>query len=450
MRFLSIHLVRLVLAVAACSALPSLGHAQEPQARKPVRGWFGSGRTGPGEGHALSLTGRVSETSDSQQDTSYPDLQGGIRYDRRSRNRSMYVTADTATRHYASFAGLSTATHDVAAGFSTSLGRRTRLRLDQSASRSPYYLVAVFAPQVPAESAFAAQELADASLAAQALAESAPPEPAIDYAVFRRKTDSMTSALALSHSLGRHTAVTFNYGLGQSHTDDGNFKARYVEASFNHYLGRYAIARAGYTHRLTDRRGLSSSNEAGIVASHDIDLGIDYNRPLSLSRRTTMVITTGSAIVPATDVVVSGAGDRYRMLGMASLNHQMGRTWKAALSYGRNLEFVETFTQPLLSDTVALHLGGRFSRRLDLTVSANLSKGSVGFAADDPGNRGYGTYSGSARLRWAISRLATGYGEYVAYGHAFGSDVQVPQGFGREVKRSEIRVGVTVWAPLIR
>lgn len=448
MRLLSIHLVvRLVLAMAACSALPALVHAQEPQTRRPVRGWFGSGRTGPGEGQALTLTGRVFETFDGQQDTSYPGLQAGIRYDRKSRSRSFYVNADTSSQHFAGYGGLSTVSHDVAAGFATSLGRRTRLRVQTSVGTSPFYLVTVFPRRAPAESTL----LAESTLVAEStpVAEStAMLESASDYALFRRKTNSLTSALAVTHSLGRHTSVTFDYGLGQSHTDDTEFSARSVKASFNQYLGRYTIARAGYGRRMVDRQGLSA-NEPGVAASHDIDLGIDYNRPLSLSRRTTMMITTGSSIVPAEAGVPTQSGAHYRLLGTASLNRAMGRTWNAALSYGRNLEFVETFTEPLLSDNVALSLQGSFSRQLNVALSAGLSKGSVGFAAGDPAN-GYGTYSGSARLRWAINRLVSTYGEYVTYGHAFGSDVQVPLGFGRDVKRSEIRVGLTVWAPLVR
>ena len=95
-----------------------------------------------------------------------------------------------------------------------------------------------------------------------------------------------------------------------------------------------------------------------------------------------MVITTGSAIVPTEGSAQGGA--HYRFLGTASLNREMGRTWKAALSYGRNLEFVETFTEPLLSDDVAFRLGGNFTRQVDVAVSAGISKGSVGFAAGDP------------------------------------------------------------------
>lgn len=434
MRSLSIHLVaRLALAMAACSAFPASLHGQEPQTRKPVRGLFGSGRTGPGQGQALTLTGRVSETFDGEQDTSYPDLQAGVRYDRKTRNRSWYVTADTSRRQFAGFGGLSSVSHDMAAGFATSLGRRTRVQLDQSFRTSPFYLVTVLPRQMPEEPT--------ESMSA--------PESASDYALFRRQTNSLTSGLAVTHLLARHSSVTFNYGLEQSHTDGTDFSAHYVKASFNQYLGRYAIARAGYARRLVDRHGLSTSNEPGVAASHDIDLGIDYNRPLSLSRRTTMVITTGSAIVPAEGRVSAQGGTHYRLLGTASLNREIGRTWKAALSYGRNLEFVETFTEPLLSDTVALRLDGSFTRRVDVAVSAGLSKGSVGFAAGDP-DHGYGTYGASARLRWAITRFVTTYGEYITYGHAFGSEVQVPGGFGRDVKRSEVRVGLTFWAPLIR
>jgi hypothetical protein len=399
-----------------------------------VRGWFGSGRIGPGEGQTLSLTGRVFETFDNQHDTSYPDLQAGVRYDRKTRKRSLYVTANTSSQHFADFGGLSSSSHDVAAGFATSLGRRTRVQFDQSFRTSPFYLVTVFPRQLPEEPTESIQA----------------PESPSDYALFRRKTNSLTSGLAVTHLLARHSSLTFNYGHEQSRSDDTDFSAHYVKASFNQHLGRYVIARAGYGRWLVDRDGLATSNEPGVAAIHDIDAGIDYNRPLSLSRRTKLFITTGSAIVPAAERRTSVNGvAHYRLLGTASLNREMGRTWNAALSYGRNLEFVETFAEPLLSNTLALRVGGNFTRRVDVAVSANLAKGSVGFAAGDPNQR-FGTYNASARLQWAVTRFMKTYGEYIAYGHAFGSDVQAPPGFGRDVKRSEIRVGLTLWAPLVR
>lgn len=421
--------MRLALTIAA-SFVPTVMYAQEapPQTRKPVRGWFGAGRTAPGEGRALSLTGRVFGTFDSQVDTAYPDLQAGVRYDRKTRNRSMYFSAVTSHRKFAEFGGLSSFTHDAIAGFATSLGRRTRVQVDQSFRKSPFYLVTVLPRRLPEEPMESVQA----------------PESSSDYALFRRPSSSLASGVSVTHFVARHSSLTFNYGLGQSRTDDSEFRTQDVKASFNQQLGRYAVARAGYGRRLTDRKGFSGSNEPGVTASHDIDVGIDYHRPLTLSRRTKVMVGTGSAIVPVE------SAHRYRFLATASLEREIGRTWKASLNYGRNVEFLETLTEPLLSDTFALRLGGRFSRRLDLAVSANLSRGAVGFDQKDVDDHRYDTYGGSARLRWAISRLVTSYGEYVTYSHGFGRNVQLPLGFGRDVKRSEVRVGLTVWAPLIR
>ena len=101
------------------------------------------------------------------------------------------------------------------AGFATSLGRRTRLQLDQTFRTSPFYLVTVLPQSLPAELTV------DESTP---LAESAPAfESASDYALFRRQTDSLTSALAVTHLLARHSSVTFNYGREQSHTVDTDF-----------------------------------------------------------------------------------------------------------------------------------------------------------------------------------------------------------------------------------
>lgn len=418
--------VRLVLVMAACAACPEFAYGQ---GRKPVRGWIASGRTAAGEGHTLSLTGRIAEVFDRQLDSTYPDLQAGVRYDRTTRNRSWYVGGDTTRRKSLEFGELPSTGHSADAGFSTSLGRRTRLAINEAFRTSPFYVVSLLPRQMTEE-------------AAEPIAA---PELAGDYAVLRRKTSSLTSTAMVTHLLARHTSVAFSYGFDQSHTVDSDFRTQYVRASLSQYLGRHAIAHAGYGRRIVDRQGLPASNGPSAESSHDIDLGVDYNRALSFSRRTKVVFTTGSAIVP-----VEYGPHQFRFLGTASLQHQMGRTWQASLNYGRNLEFVETFAEPLLSDTAAFHLTGRFNRRLDLTISANVSKGAVGFVTEDPASHGYGTYTGSARLQWSISRLVTGFGEYFAYGHTFGSGVQIPLGFGREMQRSEFRVGLAVWAPLIR
>ena len=413
---------RMAVLMIGCGVCPSAVHGQSAQT--PVRGWLGSGRIGPGETQTLSLTGSLITPLGDTRELSAPALVGGIRYDRKTRSRSWYFAADSTHLRSEDFGGLASTSHDAAAGFSTALGRRTQVHFTQSFRSSPFYQVTV----VP-------RELAEEP------AEPMAPQAGTDYALFRQHTRSLSSGAAFSYLLARHTSLSVDYSIEQREIGSAGFTSQYVKAGVSHYLGRYAVARAGYARRLVDREGPA---ESFVADSHDIDGGIDYNRPWSLTRRTTMAITTSSAIVP-----VEGHGLHYRFLGAASLRRELGRSWNASLNYGRNLEFVETFAEPLLSDSVSASVQGHFHRRLDLAVTANLSKGAVGFAKEDA-SHGFDTYGGSARLRWTATRLISSYAEYVVYSHAFGTAVQMPVHFDRHAKRSEVRVGVTVWAPLIR
>ena len=423
--FSILFVMRVALALVASSVIPAAVFAQETTPRAPVRGWLASGRSGPREGQALSLTARALGQFGSRE-LGDAGLQAGIRYGRKTRNENLFVSAETSRWQFDQFGLDSSLSHDVAGSFTANLGRRTSVKLSENFRTTPFYQVE-----------FAAREIQE-----QLAETTAPSESISDYSVFRRDTSSLTSAVTISHLLARHTSLSFDYAIDQRRTDDTRFISQYVKVGLSHSLGRYASAHAGYGRRIVDRRDLLTLAQSPVLGVHDIDLGIDYNRPLALSRRTKMMISTGSAVVPA------DGRQQYRLVGGASLLREMRRTWKASLNYGRNLEFVETFAQPLLSDTIALSLQGRFNRRLDLAILTNVSKGSIGFA--DNADHDYDSYGASARLRWSVTRLVSSYVEYVTYDHAFGEAVQMPIGFGRNAKRSEIRVGLSVWAPLIR
>ena len=61
---------------------------------------------------------------------------------------------------------------------------------------------------------------------------------------------------------------------------------------------------------------------------HNIDVGLDYSRALSVSRRTQFSFATGSALFYANQGITVGADRRldFALLGNANLTHEMGRT----------------------------------------------------------------------------------------------------------------------------
>src|SRR5207247_3153031 len=100
---------------------------------------------------------------------------------------------------------------------------------------------------------------------------------------------------------------------------------------YSQRVSRYAGFHAGVGTRI----GVYGSLRDAIrIQTRDIDIGIDYDRPLSLSRRTTFTFSTGSSLVPDQGVT------HYRVNGSATLTHAMGRTWTSRLQYSRALQLI--------------------------------------------------------------------------------------------------------------
>ncbi len=135
-------------------------------------------------------------------------------------------------------------------------------------------------------------------------------------------------------------------------------------------LSRYLSLRIGY--------GLTSANYDYLVNGrnyqhHNIDTGVDYSRDLSLTRRTKLAFSTGAAAIR------EGETTRYDVIGSASLNREIGRTWNAVAAYSRNAGFIETIGA---ADLLRQHqrVDRRLiSNRLSFRAGAGASRGNVGY-----------------------------------------------------------------------
>jgi hypothetical protein len=223
--------------------------------------------------------------------------------------------------------------------------------------------------------------------------------------------------------------------------DAAAFRGYSAGANYNYRVARSATVHIGYSQRLANRRSLAADLAESHGRIRDIDLGLAYSRPLSLSRRTTLTFGSGSSIVPVKE------GSRLEIQGTAALIRELGRTWRAELTYARELRFAETLDEPLLSHAVAVQVSGNPFRRVNLGVSTSLRDGRVGFEA---GDGGYASYRGSARAQWNINKAMAAYADSSYYGHDFGGDVRLPVGFPRRTNRYEVRVGLTASVSFLR
>ena len=148
-----------------------------------------------------------------------------------------------------------------------------------------------------------------------------------------------------------------------------------------------------------------------MTRTHNLNIGVDYRKPLSRSRRTFLRFRTGSVIAEEleTGAVIgeqvetgAGIGDpvegrRFEATGSASLVHQIGRTWSAQAQYRREVGYLEGFARPVLSDSANGTLGGLLTRRTDFYVNVNYISGASGLRSGSPRFRQLRSVGPSAR-----------------------------------------------------
>ena len=173
--------------------------------------------------------------------------------------------------------------------------------------------------------------------------------------------------------------------------------------------------------------------------THSVNIGVNYRKPLSQSRRTYLRINTGSVIA---DQV---GGQRIQVTGLASLVHQMGRTWSAQGQYRRQVGYLDGFVRPVFSDSANVGIQGLMTRRVDVAVNANYITGTDGLGQ---GSARFDSYSASARVRRALTRTLAGYVEYLFYHYNFDEAADRPVGLPRKFNRNGVRVGLSLWLPL--
>ena len=195
-------------------------------------------------------------------------------------------------------------------------------------------------------------------------------------------------------------------GEGGSVTlDDQDLSTQTFGVHLSYIIARGLSARIGYSNTEAFYSG-----ELPGLRSHGLDGGIDFSRALSLSRRTTLAFSTGSAASVYQNEV------HYNFVGSASLVHELGRSWNASLAYNRSVGFSAAYFQPVLSDGLTAGVTGLLNDRLSFSSSIGASFGSVGFSG--PENR-YDTYSASAGLTLSVTRYLGVNTSYTYFRYSF-------------------------------
>jgi hypothetical protein len=301
------------------------------------------------------------------------------------------------------------------------VGLRQQFRASQSMSYSPYYQfggMTDIAPTPLVEAAQAHGDFANADLAAVA----------------------STTDVEWSWALSRRFALSASYNLrrttfGRSELD---MTSQNIGARLTRRLTRDVSLRTGYTYRASG----SALTALRPPRVDDLDVGLDFSRPLSISKRTTLSFGSGSSITP------QAQGMAVHLTGDAALTRLIGRTWNARMGLNRSVHLLEGFAQPVLANAINASFGGALQRYLLVSSSASFSTGAVGPTAG--GANGYTNWSAAAGLSVPVGRRAMFEAQYFVAGDRFDEGVALPPGLlDRRRQRQGLRVGFTLRAPLL-
>ena len=411
--FLRLACIRLAAAILPALAAASAAHAQAPAG------------PGPGAVNTFSVTAGASTGYDSDLVASgVPDVESGaahagtgltLNFIRQSEGFSAYTAASSEFRYYGAQVPIKAPMFSAASGIATALGRRAVFDAAIQGNYFPRFQLAV----MPIATAAPLDQL-----------------PSPDFGVLADNILSYQGTIGLGYKLSPRTTISGGYGRGhfRSLDDDYELRSHAIRGSISRTLTRNAGLRLGYI----DQQATYGSN-AGLgrtQRSRVIDAGINYSRPLSLSRRTELSFSTGSTAVD------NGSTTRYSVTGSARLNHHLARYWGLAAIYVRGLGYIGGFDEPLFSDAVSLVLSGRFGRTASVSVSGGYANGVVGFITE---NNDYESYQATSRVDIPFGRRLSLYGSYFYYQYRIDDSIVLRNRMPSALARHGVRTGL-IWA----
>jgi hypothetical protein len=374
----------------------------------------------------------------------------GFQYATTRRRASFSVNAAGSYRYFPAQSSLSTTGVNGGIGAQFVLGRRTSLRLDQGFAYQPYYQLGLF-PGL-------GEPGADLGAAVPSN---------LDFVVLRRQSVVSTSSASIEQSLTRRSTLTFNgqyfrqtldepslpttpttgtTGTTGTTTNAPNTFANEDVQGYTagvHYrwqATRYVSVRLGDEYR----RFTYPNATQRVLQGNNIDAGVDYSRSLPFSRHTSLSFRTGTAIVDID-------GRRYgNVTGSASLTHMFNRSWQGALSYNRDMSFVQTLAAPLFGDSASASLQGIVHRNIFVGLTGGFMSGRLGYSKSEADSSKLNTGTGAFTLAYAFTNNLRATFDYSYFTYHFSETALLPQGLQPSFDRHSVRGGLQLVLPLIR
>jgi hypothetical protein len=393
---------------------------------RPYRGIFASGTDNASQ--TLTAQGTLSGGYDdniladafrgtdvrNQQSGGMGQLSGGLSYGLGGGRASFNAGAGGSVSYYPSLQNNYYKAYSANAGGRVTLLRRPELSANASVSYRPYTFL-----------------LSEAEAIEPGLSGAVAPE--LDFVPVESQYVNYQGGLNLGQRLSQRTRLSFGYSYSLADHIDRTFWRQGGQSSLSVQVSRGLAVRLGY--------GYSEGhyNDGRVYRSHRPDVGLDFLRALSLTRRTSLSFSVG------TDATATADRTRIRATGSARVLHELGRSWALSGAYTRGTYYTESLSAPVFGDSAVVSLNGLISRRLNFSAVGSTSLGSVGAGS----RRNYDIYRGALNLSTALTRFMNVGVSYSYFNYSFEEGVVLDPGLPRDINRQSIRAHVSLWAPIV-
>ncbi len=417
--------------------------AQDTRPGRAYRGLFGpdernaaqvlsvSGQMGTGYETGLlvdrhPIDGSVGSSSFFKSESVFSLFAGGISYLDHTDRLDFTAAFQSAARDYSRFAMITS--HLASSELTVRLSRRTTVSGFGRATYQPW-----------------GNTIYSAALTDPAFGQVV--SPIREVAVLNGSYWTYSSGASISQQLSRRSTVsaTYSYDVANFTGLAGNYEQQAAALRYAHGITRNLGWHVGYSYTDAKFGGQPTGYRA-----RGLDAGLDFNRSLSLTRRTQVGFSSGmSAIDSNVKLPLDRQGTQYGVTGAAWLNREISRTWSAVVSYNRNVAFFESLRAPYFYDSLSLGVGGLMSRRVGLRSTAGATYGDVGRTTGSGESNRFVTGVADTTLTIALTRNAALGVQYAYLFYSLDNPNAFWTAYTPDLGRHIVLVSVKAWVPII-